>query len=71
MPARPLDPSRLDEDWEGNNAAVTCGSCGKVFLISGHKKIHSGERTCPHCGKTRVILKGGRKSDGTVTIITE
>jgi len=67
MSSRPIDPTRKDEDWEGNNAAVTCGSCGKVFVISGH--IHSGERACPNCGETRVILKGGRKSGGTAVVL--
>jgi len=67
MKSRPIDPSRKDEDWEGNNAAVTCSACGKVFVVSG--RIHSGERSCPRCGQTRVLLKGGRKSQGTATII--
>jgi rubrerythrin len=67
MKSRPIDPARKDEDWEGNNAAVTCNVCGEVFLVSGH--IHSGERSCPSCGQTRVVLKGGRKSRGTAMIV--
>ncbi len=33
---RSLDKNALgkDEDWYGNNAAVACPGCGKVFLSS-------------------------------------
>lgn len=66
MPKRSVDPTRLDEDWEGNNAAVTCPACGKVFIVSG--QIHSGSRKCPKCGKSRVTIEGGRKSGGTASL---
>ena len=54
MPARTIDRNaiRLDEDWEGNNAAFTCPLCKIVFLVSG--LLHGGRRTCPNpkCGKS-------------------
>lgn len=71
VPKRDLDPTRLgdDEDWEGNNAAFRCPSCGKVFLVSG-SRVHRGERRCPKCGKSvgRISTKGGRQSGGTASI---
>ena len=38
------------EDWEGNNIAVTCPVCGKVYIVSA--RIHRGKRACPtpSCG---------------------
>jgi hypothetical protein len=66
MPQRSIDHSRLDEDWEGNNIAVTCPACGKVYIVSG--RIHHGKRDCPKCGKSAGTIEGGRKSGGTATI---
>lgn len=36
VPAKTLNPDGLkqDEDWEGNNAALTCPLCEKVFIVS-------------------------------------
>jgi rubrerythrin len=51
----------LKEDWEGNNIALECPVCGKVYIVS--EMIH-GERACPSCGKSRGAVKGGRKSGG-------
>jgi hypothetical protein len=39
-----------DEDWYGNNAAVTCPVCRQVFLVSGF--ISKGRRECPRCQKS-------------------
>jgi ribosomal protein S27E len=55
-----------DEDWEGNNAAVTCPVCGKVYLVSG--VIHKGERRCPSCGKSTAYITGGRKQSGSARV---
>jgi predicted RNA-binding Zn-ribbon protein involved in translation (DUF1610 family) len=66
MPQRELDPSQIGEDWEGNNIAITCPACGKVFIVSG--LIHRGQRACPKCGKSTGVLKGGRKTGGTAFI---
>jgi predicted RNA-binding Zn-ribbon protein involved in translation (DUF1610 family) len=70
MPIRRLDPNnlRLDEDWEGNNAAFTCPICGQVFIVSG-SRVHSGKRECPKCGESigRCDIKG-KKSGGTASI---
>jgi hypothetical protein len=39
-----------DEDWYGNNAAVTCPVCRQVFIVSGF--ISKGRRECPRCQKS-------------------
>ena len=51
---RLLDKNNLgqDEDWYGNNAAVRCFACGKVFLTS--QILHRKGRVCPACGLCRV-----------------
>ncbi len=51
-----LDKNNLgpDEDWYGNNAAVRCAHCGKVFLSS--QVLHRKGRVCPGCGKTKVLV---------------
>ena len=67
MTERSIDPTRDDEDWEGNNAAVTCPECGKVFVVSG--LIHGGQRACPKCGKSTIKIHGGRKAGGTASVI--
>jgi predicted RNA-binding Zn-ribbon protein involved in translation (DUF1610 family) len=68
MQSRDLDPQNLGpkEDWEGNNIALVCPACGKVYLVS--ERIHGGERHCPNCGKSRGMVKGGRKSGGIASI---
>jgi N-acetylglutamate synthase-like GNAT family acetyltransferase/phage FluMu protein Com len=38
------------EDWHGNNAAVRCPVCGKVFVVSGF--LNKGERKCPRCERS-------------------
>ena len=49
-----LDKASLGhgEDWFGNNAAVTCFACGKVFLTS--QILHRKGRACPQCGACKV-----------------
>lgn len=58
MPSRPIDPRRPFEDWEGNNIALACPVCGKVYVVSG--LIHRGERRCPICNEStgRVTIDG-------------
>ena len=53
------------EDWEGNNIALECPVCGKVYIVS--ELIH-GERKCPSCGKSRGSVKGGKKGGGKALI---
>jgi len=42
-------------DIYGNNAAVRCTSCEKVFVFSSLLNKVSG-RVCPHCGKSRAMI---------------
>jgi hypothetical protein len=65
--SRDLNPNAKTEDWEGNNIALACPECGKVFIVS--EQIHGGERNCPACGKSKGMVKGGRKSGGKASII--
>lgn len=74
MEIKKLAPNDLkqEEDWEGNNAALTCPLCKKVFIVSGI--IHRGPggekgyRKCPSCGKSTGRISGGRKSGGTASV---
>ena len=56
IPVRTLDKNNLgpDEDWYGNNAAVRCHACGKVFLTS--QVLHRKGRACPACGRSKVTF---------------
>ena len=49
VPKRKLDINALgwSEDKLGNNAAVCCPVCGKVFIVS--TAIRKGKRECPVC----------------------
>ncbi len=75
MPIRNLDPNNLghSEDWEGNNVALSCPACKKVFIVSD-TRMHvgpdgtKGYRKCPGCGKSVGRVKGGRKSGGSASI---
>jgi hypothetical protein len=76
MPIRHLDPQALggDVDWEGNNAALSCPVCKKVFIVS-HTQMHVGPnreigyRKCPSCGKSvGRVGPGGLKSGATASI---
>jgi hypothetical protein len=66
MRERPIDASRPTEDWEGNNVAVVCPVCTKVYITSGY--LHEGRRSCPVCEQSEVIIEGGRNSDGTAIL---
>ncbi len=65
-----MDPQNLgpQEDWAGNNIALACPVCGKVFIVS--KQLH-GERHCPACGKSRGMVTGGKESGGKASIFWE
>ncbi len=71
MVARSIDPTalRLDEDWQGNNAAFTCTSCSKVYIVSG--MMHKSGRPCPKCGKSKGFVKGGKGSGGSAKLQTD
>jgi hypothetical protein len=58
MNKRPVDDNNLSEDWVGNNIAIQCPACGKVYIVSG--LIHHGERPCPKCGKSKGVVNGGK-----------
>jgi hypothetical protein len=68
---RKIDPSRLEEDWEGNNIAVTCPNpeCRKIFIVSA--RMHPKGRLCPKCLQSQGLVSatGGRESGGTAYII--
>lgn len=68
MPIRHLvaDALELNEDWEGNNVAIACPVCHKVYLVS--EMIHQGERSCPRCGKSIARVMGGKKSGGSAHV---
>lgn len=38
------------EDWRGNNIALNCPVCGKVYLVSGLSDQNG--RECPNCFKS-------------------
>lgn len=66
MRERQIDPARPTEDWEGNNVAIACPVCKKVYLASGY--LHDGRRSCPACGQSEVVVEGGRNSDGSAVV---
>lgn len=53
-------------DWEGNNAAITCPPCGKVYVVSA--MMHPKGRECPKCGKSTGHVKGGKQSGGSAYV---
>jgi hypothetical protein len=59
---RDLDRNRLGllEDWVGNNIALACPVCLKVFIVSG--LIHHKGRECPNCGKSKAVVSQDGKS---------
>ena len=60
MPKRTIDPTRKEEDWYGNNAAITCPCCQKVFIISSFLNKHP--KPCPDCGQSRGFVDGNSKT---------
>lgn len=50
-PEQPAD----GEDLYGNNAAFTCPSCRKVFIVSG--VAGKTPRPCPRCGQATGFVK--------------
>ena len=74
MPHRDLDPNALgpDEDWEGNNIAVRCPVCQKVYVVSWllHADPDGGKgyRECPGCQKSVGRVNGGRQTGGRAHI---
>ena len=57
-----LDQKNLkkNQDWLGNNIAVTCPVCGKVYLASYFLNRNKG-RDCPGCGKSKAFV--GKKGE--------
>jgi hypothetical protein len=53
-------------DWEGNNAAITCPLCDKVYVVSA--MMHPTGRKCPGCENSTGHIKGDRKSGGTAYV---
>jgi uncharacterized protein (DUF983 family) len=70
MPIRNLNIDTLGPkvDWAGNNIALECPVCRKVYLVSGF--IHK-ERACPDCGRSRGAVNGTSKDGGTAWISWE
>ena len=66
MPERPIDPTRHDEDWYGNNVAVTCPVCGKVYI--GSSFLDGGLRRCPEpqCGRSMVRVATQAQGGGAI-----
>ncbi len=48
------------EDWQGNNIAIACVVCLKVFIVSG--MIHPKGRECPNCGKSKAFVSQDGKT---------
>ena len=63
---RAIDPNQLSEDWVGNNIAVTCPLCKKVFVVSAH--LNRTGRKCPKCERSTAIVSGGKDCNGTTAI---
>ena len=65
---RDLDANNLSdaEDWAGNNIAVACPVCSKVYIVS--QLIHRGERQCPRCSKSKGFVTGGKDSGGAAWV---
>ena len=67
MKTKEIDPKSLGhrEDWLGNNAALECPVCGKVYIVSSFLKH---ERRCPGCGKSRASITGSPGKNGKAII---
>jgi hypothetical protein len=58
-----------NEDWYGNNIAITCPACQKVYVVSGH--LNRDGRDCPKCGKSKGVVQGGKDSGGTAVVYSQ
>ena len=65
-----LNPREVEAtwDWVGNNIAFHCPACSQLYIVS--EIVHRGQRACPKCGKSKGIVRGGRESGGTASIIS-
>lgn len=45
-------------DWHGNNVAIVCPVCGKIFIISAF--TDKDGRICPICNKSKVTIDTAR-----------
>ena len=52
----------LSVDWQGNNIAICCPSCSKVFIVSG--MMHRDGRKCPNpnCGELKAFVSQDGKT---------
>jgi hypothetical protein len=68
MPVKNLDRNNLQqgEDWEGNNIALSCPVCAKVYLVSAI--LHRAGRPCPRCQKSTGFVDKGKDSGGSARI---
>ena len=74
MNRRVINPNDQVEDWFGNNIAITCPVCGKVYVVSGFLKgegVQKGERKCPKCGKSMGKVESTAGKPSTATVIWE
>lgn len=51
MARKEVSEGNLENDILGNNAALTCPLCGKVFIVSAFKPEWQ-DRLCPGCQKS-------------------
>ena len=58
MAQRSLDRNLLgtNEDWYGNNAAINCPVCSKLYIVSSF--LNKGSRKCPNprCGQSSIHI---------------
>jgi transcription elongation factor Elf1 len=70
---RDIDDKAQTEDWFGNNIALTCPNCGKVYVVSGFLKEPGnegrGERSCPNCGKSKATVHGSKREGGSAFVV--
>ena len=69
MNRRAIGASAKSEDWFGNNAAITCPRCGKVYIVSGF--IGRGERKCPACENSTGVVTGSKDKGGEAYVTWE
>lgn len=72
MNKRGIDPTLKSEDWFGNNIAVMCPRCNKVYVVSDFLKEPGGkqcERQCPDCKKSTGVVHGAKDKGGEAYVI--